>query len=339
MKMRAAGFHSRRRFVPVGVAVLIAAGGIGYGVARADIPDSGIINGCYNTRTGILRVIDLSGHQSCNPGETALSWNQVGPQGPAGPQGPTGPAGPPGPALASIDQLNGIACDGVASKPASVHVNYGTGIEAPLTFTCVTHLVANPGTFTFNVTGGTISTSITNVPLPTNGWSLTGQIDLGGSVTIPAASIKLSNVPFNVTADMGGFSNVQVTGSLSFTSTAINGSLDPGTGAASLSGGLYATVAITATADISGLTTQIYSGTCGIGSATSPIPMTLTTAPPGVPYSQSTGAVTLSGPFTAPSLGGCNPAVPSIYGFLLNFFAGNDQITLSGATNPIIKAT
>jgi len=342
MKTRSARVSSRRWLAPVGVAVVIASSGIGYVVARADIPDSGVVNGCYNTRTGILRVIDTSAHQACKPDEAALSWNQTGPQGPIGPQGPAGQPGPPGPAgpaLNSIDQLNGVACDGVGGKPATVRVDYGTGIEAPLALTCVTHLVANPGAFTFAVNGGTLSTSLTTMPLPTNGWSLSGQIDIEGAVTIPANGIHLSGVPFDVTTDMSGFSNVHTTGTVSFASTAITGSLDPGTGAASLTGGVYATVSITATADIAGVTAQIYSGTCSFGSATSPISITLTTSSPGVPYSASTGTVTLSAPFSAPSLNGCDPAVPTIYSFLLGLFAGSDRITLAGVTTPILKAT
>lgn len=65
-------------------------------VAVASIPDSaGVIHGCFQEKTGLLRVIDQSTN-GCRPDETAIQWNQSGPQGPAGPQGPTGPAGPPG---------------------------------------------------------------------------------------------------------------------------------------------------------------------------------------------------------------------------------------------------
>jgi hypothetical protein len=66
------------------------------GVVLASIPDSsGIINGCYNKASGSLRVIDAAS-DTCRPSETAISWNQTGPQGPVGPQGPAGPQGPPG---------------------------------------------------------------------------------------------------------------------------------------------------------------------------------------------------------------------------------------------------
>jgi hypothetical protein len=283
-------------------------------------------------------VIDPSAGQTCGPFETPLSWNQQGPQGVPGPQGPAGPPGPAG-TLASLDDLNGIPCDGVNSKPATVRVEYGTGIEAPVTLICVTHLVANPGAFTFQVSSGTLVTPfLGGLPLPASGWSLSGEVDFGGEVSIPASGIQLSDVAFDNTSDVGGFSSVHVTGTISLASTGISGSLDPATGAVSLNGGLYATVALTATADIAGQTTEIYSGTCAFGSATSPLTLTLTTDPPGVPYSQSTGAVTLSAPFTAPSLDGCNPGVPALYAFLLDTFAGADRLTFSGTTNPILHA-
>jgi hypothetical protein len=65
-------------------------------IVQAAIPDpSGVIHACYRAN-GNLRLVDKS---SCTSGETALTWNQTGPQGPAGapgPQGATGPAGTPG---------------------------------------------------------------------------------------------------------------------------------------------------------------------------------------------------------------------------------------------------
>lgn len=68
-------------------------------IAYASIPDSnGVIHGCYKTSNGSIRVIDSPAVQ-CDPrNETAISWNQTGPQGPAGEVGPEGPPGPEGPA-------------------------------------------------------------------------------------------------------------------------------------------------------------------------------------------------------------------------------------------------
>jgi hypothetical protein len=68
------------------VAAVLVLGGIAY----AAIPDSGgVIHGCYGTSNGQLRVIDDRA-QTCKNGETALSWNQQGPNGDKGDQGVQG---------------------------------------------------------------------------------------------------------------------------------------------------------------------------------------------------------------------------------------------------------
>jgi hypothetical protein len=73
------------------------------GIAMASIPDAnGVIHGCYHTKHGDLRVVEMAG-QTCDPNETLLSWNQTGPQGPAGPQGPQGPSGQPGGEAFSVE--------------------------------------------------------------------------------------------------------------------------------------------------------------------------------------------------------------------------------------------
>jgi hypothetical protein len=71
------------------------------GVATGAIPSAdGTINGCYDEKTGAVRVIDTA--QSCGGKENPLSWNQRGPQGPQGPagqdgqDGQDGAQGPPG---------------------------------------------------------------------------------------------------------------------------------------------------------------------------------------------------------------------------------------------------
>lgn len=59
------------------------------GIAWADIPDAGVIHGCFKTSGGSLRVIDSSKGARCNQSEQPLSWNQTGPTGPSGAAGPT----------------------------------------------------------------------------------------------------------------------------------------------------------------------------------------------------------------------------------------------------------
>jgi hypothetical protein len=88
-------FH-RSRVAPL--AALVAAATLA-GITHASVGDGGVINGCYKTQNGQLRVIDPA-TQSCNPSETPISWSQTGPQGPPGPQGDPGPTGPRGPSEA-----------------------------------------------------------------------------------------------------------------------------------------------------------------------------------------------------------------------------------------------
>ena len=91
--------RARARGWRLAVGAIVGVGALGAaGIAVASIPgQGGVINGCYNTTNGGLRVIDSSAGDACKTGETAIQWNQVGQQGPAGPQGPQGPAGPAGP--------------------------------------------------------------------------------------------------------------------------------------------------------------------------------------------------------------------------------------------------
>ena len=84
-------------------------------IAYANIPSAnGVINGCYDQSTGGLRVIDFEAGQKCRlPGESALNWNQTGPQGPQGPEGPSGPAGVSAvafvpPTLVNLDPFGGL---------------------------------------------------------------------------------------------------------------------------------------------------------------------------------------------------------------------------------------
>ena len=70
-----------------------------FGVAaavQADIPDAGVIHGCYGKpgtpQTGELRVIDASRGEQCRYYESPLTFDQAGSTGPTGPTGPPGPS-------------------------------------------------------------------------------------------------------------------------------------------------------------------------------------------------------------------------------------------------------
>src|SRR5688572_4287425 len=88
-------FASARLSAAVVVAILVGTATIALGVLPIPGPD-GRINGCYDFRSGALRVI--SEGQQCRKDEVDIFWNQ---SGPAGQTGPTGPAGAPGAAGAT----------------------------------------------------------------------------------------------------------------------------------------------------------------------------------------------------------------------------------------------
>lgn len=93
---------------------------VGGGVASSAIPSAGgVISGCYNDKSGQLRVVDVDAGQSCGRNEVAVSWNQTGapgPQGPAGPPGPVGPAGPLGP-LGPVGPIGPAGAQGPQGPP------------------------------------------------------------------------------------------------------------------------------------------------------------------------------------------------------------------------------
>jgi hypothetical protein len=110
--------HSRRRSWAGPVVVGLAIAGVA--IARAAIPDaSGVIHACYRSN-GNLRVVD---NPACKKNETALAWNQTGPQGLPGPQGQPGVSGPAGPAGVSgyeiINNLGTLPLNGTVAVIAT----------------------------------------------------------------------------------------------------------------------------------------------------------------------------------------------------------------------------
>jgi hypothetical protein len=143
------GWISRRSPILLLAVAVGAVGSIGgITAAMADIPDSGIINGCYKTSgaaKGALSIIDRSAGQTCPSGTSPLSWNQTGPQGPAGPstagpggldvtiiEGPTGDSGK-ATAMCPADHpyvLGGGSSQGSGSIAASLPVFGAAGEES-----------------------------------------------------------------------------------------------------------------------------------------------------------------------------------------------------------------
>ncbi len=82
----------RRRGLLAAAAGAIVAIALAGGIAWAAIPESGVIQSCYDTG-GNLKVVSAF---PCPKGYTPLAWNQQGNQGTQGPQGIQGSAGKDG---------------------------------------------------------------------------------------------------------------------------------------------------------------------------------------------------------------------------------------------------
>jgi hypothetical protein len=65
-------------------------------VSSADYASADVFGACIRTSTGRVRGSSITlGTPACKEGkETAVAWNDVGPEGPEGPAGPEGPVGP-----------------------------------------------------------------------------------------------------------------------------------------------------------------------------------------------------------------------------------------------------
>jgi hypothetical protein len=186
--------------------------------------------------------------------------------------------------------------------------------------------IADPGSFTFRASGASLNLGMVSVPLPPG--SITAEIDADGNITIAVNSMQVTDLPFAFNQNVEGF-NVSLSGTITVAGRFGTGRLDPGSGAMSLAAWLFASITFRATVNPG----VAYSATCSIGKSppADQLPVTLTTAPPGNPYSQQTGTVTLAANFGNPMV--CDPALP----FPLNFVVGRPgELTIPGAITPIL---
>jgi hypothetical protein len=127
-------------------------------VAVVSVPDGqGAFYGCYVKSTGVLRVIDpastTTARNRCKATETAITWNQKGPQGLPG---PAGPQGPPGPGLTGF-----VALQGFVQMPTLTAGLYEGRLTCP-----GSKVALNPG-FTSQFGSYTL---VYSLPVGWNGW-------------------------------------------------------------------------------------------------------------------------------------------------------------------------
>jgi uncharacterized repeat protein (TIGR02543 family) len=175
--------RSRSRFVVLAALVLLA----GSGVAVAAIPGGdGAIQGCYDVKSGDLRVIDPSAGQECSKKERPIGWNAQGPTGPQGlpgQDGAKGDPGEPGPGLASLEDLEGLPCRVGEPDEGTMEVGYSSssGTAREVSLTC---------------TSSTLHTL--TVTQPTGGRVTGGPIDCGDTCSVafaPGNEVELTATP------------------------------------------------------------------------------------------------------------------------------------------------
>jgi hypothetical protein len=167
--------------------LVLVVGGAVFGIAtavQADIPDSGVIHGCYGKAgtpyNGNLRVRDASQSEQCRYYENQLNWNaagvtgptgSTGPTGPTGPKGPTGPAGVPGLAISNLGTFTlnpaSYLAQAFCPNPSKIAIG-GSAVDT----TIEPNLVSNEG-----VNQGVTFGSGT----PNNVWSLFFTITAGAA--------------------------------------------------------------------------------------------------------------------------------------------------------------
>jgi len=105
-----------------------------YAASPAD-EDKGVIHGCVNDRTGVLRVVDHSDHEECRTRggrkETAISWNEAGSDTSSG--------------LQNLDQLSGLPCDVNSTPPGVVEITYSSSGQISMTCRKTAAPPAEPG--------------------------------------------------------------------------------------------------------------------------------------------------------------------------------------------------
>ena len=218
---------SRARIIIISAAsafVLLAAGATAGAAVAGPIDSSGVIYGCFTTKgspggwhTLVLQDVGTT----CPPNETAIKWNQTGPQGPTGPTGPTGPAGPQGPkgdtgatgAAGAAGPAGPQGLVGVTGPQGSAGADGNTvlnGTGAP----AVT--VGNNGDFYIDTTADVLYGPKVRGTWPANGVSLVGSPGTGATVASLAAG--------NANCATGGAS---ITDGSANTAYACNGATGP----------------------------------------------------------------------------------------------------------------
>jgi hypothetical protein len=90
---RNAAMNTRRWLSVAAVTIAsatLALAGVGSDALASNTAGTGTIKACYKTGTALVPLNHVGSAVACPSGDSTLTWNKVGPQGPPGPQGPAG---------------------------------------------------------------------------------------------------------------------------------------------------------------------------------------------------------------------------------------------------------
>lgn len=203
-----------KRFLAILVGAILAAS-LTVSAVLAAIPDGGgVIHGCYSGNGAkakggtTLNILDTASNV-CSNGQTAIAWNQTGPQGPQGPQGIIGPDGPEGPEGA---QGPAGPSDGYAVSDSGNPTNFATPNDAiPVSLT----LPAGSYLIDAKVTIGNRGDDANGEFLCTLRHGLTGNIviDTSGARLFggaPFAPGSTATIPFSGSLEIEGSDTVNL---------------------------------------------------------------------------------------------------------------------------------
>lgn len=207
--------RTRATVVLAGVATAAVVGG-----SLAAVGSSTAITGCYSNGSGNLRIVKAD--EPCRAGETRLTWDQHGTQGPAGPVGPSGPAGPsgqagpqgePGPAGADGQ-------DGAPGSPGPQGLQGPVGPQGPaggLSCADEQRIAAAVPAFQVSPTCAPVALARLDVPAAlTVGGTGTLSVVLSGAATAP---VQVDLQVLNPHVDLAAFQLVVPVGATSASTT------------------------------------------------------------------------------------------------------------------------
>lgn len=131
----------RRIAIAAGLLMLLVGASAGTYAWAASADSTQTINACVSHH-GFVRIVTAG--TACHRGETAISWNTVGPAGPQGPAGPAGPAGQQGPAGPQGPSGAAANPDALTATITVTGAKQGPFSKKPIPITAVSHEILSP---------------------------------------------------------------------------------------------------------------------------------------------------------------------------------------------------